>query len=98
MSDRGLLKPRRLGKEPREDAEREAPGSAESMLTFATVDAGVDSPFAWRRLGAAVMLATIGSVGTWSVPVVLPAGQAALCVGRGDASRPVAPPLIWLCR
>src|SRR5262252_1363321 len=58
------------------------------MLTFATVDAGVDSPFAWRRLGAAVVLATIGSVGTWSVPVVLPAVQAAFGVARGDASLP----------
>ena len=38
MSDRGLPEPRRLGKEAREDAEREAPGSAEIMLTFATVD------------------------------------------------------------
>jgi MFS family permease len=88
MSDRGLLEAQRLGKEAREDAEREAPGSAEIMLTFATVDAGVDSPFAWRRLGAAVALATIGSVGTWSVPVVLPAVQAAFGVARGDASLP----------
>ena len=88
MSDRGLLEPQRLGKEAREDAEREAPGSAEIMLTFATVDAGIDSPFAWRRLGAAVALATIGSVGTWSVPVVLPAVQAAFGVARGDASLP----------
>src|SRR6476660_1999486 len=88
MSDRGLLEPQRLGKEAREDAEREAPGSAEIMLTFATVDAGADSPFAWRRLGAAVALATIGSVGTWSVPVVLPSVQAAFGVARGDASLP----------
>jgi MFS family permease len=58
------------------------------MLTFATVDTGIDSPFAWRRLGAAVVLATIGSVGTWSVPVVLPAVQAAFGVARGDASLP----------
>src|SRR5262252_1794242 len=58
------------------------------MLTFATVDAGVDSPFAWRRLGAAVALATVGSVGTWSVPVVLPTVQAAFGVARGDASLP----------
>jgi len=58
------------------------------MLTFTTVDAGIDSPFAWRRLGAAVALATVGSVGTWSVPVVLPAVQAAFGVARGDASLP----------
>jgi MFS family permease len=87
MSDRGLPEPRRLGKEAR-DIDREAPGSAEIMLTFATVDAGIDSPFAWRRLGAAVALATVGSVGTWSVPVVLPTVQAAFGVARGDASLP----------
>src|SRR5256885_4003483 len=74
MSDRGLPEPQRLGKEAHEDAEREAPGNAEIMPTFATVDAGIDSPFAWRRLGAAAALASIGSVGTWAVPVVLPAG------------------------
>jgi MFS family permease len=88
MSDRGLPGPPRLGKEAREDAEREAPGNAKIMLRFATVDAGVDSAFAWRRLGAAVALATIGSVGTWSVPVVLPTVQAAFGVARGDASLP----------
>ena len=77
MSDRGLLEPQRLGKEAREDAEREAPGSAEIMLTFATVDAGINSPFAWLRLGAAVVLATIGGVGMWSVR-----GRAAGGAGR----------------
>src|SRR5262249_62317835 len=87
MSDRGLPQPQRLGKEAR-DIDREAPGSAEIMLTFTTVDAGIDSPFAWRRLGAAVALATVGSVGTWSVPVVLPAVQGALRGARGGAALP----------
>ena len=45
MSDRGLLEPQRLGKEAR-DVDREAPGSAEIMLTFARVGAGIDSAFA----------------------------------------------------
>ncbi len=34
------------------------------------------------------MLGTIGGVGMWSVPVVLPAVQAAFGVARGDASLP----------
>src|SRR5258707_13998207 len=97
MSERGLPEPQRLGKEAREDAEREAPGNAEIMPTFATVDAGIDSPFAWRRLGAAVALATIGSVGTWSVPVVLPAGPTALRVAPRHAAAPLTPALIRVC-
>jgi len=32
----------------------------------------VDSPAAWRRLGFAVAVGTIGSVGMWSMPVALP--------------------------
>ena len=36
----------------------------------------VDSPAAWRRLGFAVAVSTIGSVGVWSVPVALPFVQA----------------------
>ena len=58
------------------------------MPRFGTVHAGVESPFAWLRLTAAVVLSTIGSVGTWSVPVVLPPVQAAFGVARGDASLP----------
>src|SRR5215813_7739435 len=58
------------------------------MPTFATIRGGVESPFAWLRLIAAVVLGTIGSVGMWSVPVVLPAVQAEFGVARGDASLP----------
>ncbi len=50
--------------------------------------AHVDSPAAWRRLAAAVVVATIGGVGMWSMPVVLPAVQADFGVARGDASLP----------
>ena len=32
----------------------------------------VDLPMAWRRLGFAVAVGTIGSVGMWSMPVALP--------------------------
>src|SRR5215510_8975078 len=58
------------------------------MLTSATIRAGIESPFAWLRLVAAVVLGTIGSVGMWSVPVVLPAVQAEFGIARGDASLP----------
>jgi len=58
------------------------------MPTLGNLHAGVESPFAWLRLVAAVMLGTIGSVGMWSVPVVLPAVQAEFGVARADASLP----------
>src|SRR5262249_1471321 len=61
---------------------------AQTMPTFGTVHAGVESPSAWLRLTVAAVLSTIGSVGTWSVPVVLPPVQAAFGVARGDASLP----------
>ena len=48
----------------------------------------VESPRAWRRLGAAVLFGTIGSVGIWSVPVVLPVVQSEFGVARADASLP----------
>ena len=49
---------------------------------------GIDSPYAWVRLAAAVGLGTVGGVGMWSMPVVLPAVQAEFAVARGDASLP----------
>jgi MFS family permease len=58
------------------------------MLRSGTVHAGVESPFAWWRLATAVVLGAVGSVGMWSVPVVLPAVQAEFGVARGDASLP----------
>ena len=58
------------------------------MPTFATLHTGVESLFAWLRLIAAVALGTIGSVGMWSVPVVLPAVQVEFGVARADASLP----------
>src|SRR4029450_9965871 len=58
------------------------------MPTFATLHAGVAPPSAWLRLIAAVALGTIGSVGMWSVPVVLPAVQVEFGVARADASLP----------
>ncbi|WP_328805814.1 MFS transporter [Sabulicella rubraurantiaca] len=46
----------------------------------------MESPYAWLRLLVALLLATIGCVGMWSVVVVLPAVQAEFKVDRAQAS------------
>ncbi len=56
--------------------------------------AGVDSQYAWLRLVASLLLATIGGVGIWSSVVVLPAVQAEFAVARGSASIPYTATLI----
>jgi MFS family permease len=58
------------------------------MHQSTAVPGEVESAYAWLRLSAAVLLGTIGGVGMWSVPVVLPAVQADFGVARGDASLP----------
>jgi MFS family permease len=58
------------------------------MLKSHSVQSDVESPFAWFRLVGAVVLGTIGTVGMWSVPVVLPVVQAEFGVARADASLP----------
>ena len=55
---------------------------------IAPATSGVDSSYAWIRLAAAVVLATAGGAGMWSMPVVLPAVQAEFGVLRADASLP----------
>ena len=45
-----------------------------------------DSPAAWRRLLIALAIATVGSVGTWSIVVVMPEVQSSLGVTRGAIS------------
>jgi len=45
-----------------------------------------DSPAAWRRLLIALAIATVGSVGVWSVVIVLPTVQAEFGGTRGVAS------------
>jgi len=47
-----------------------------------------ESAYAWARLLSALLLATIGNVGMWSVIVVLPAVQAEFGVARSAASLP----------
>jgi MFS family permease len=49
---------------------------------------GVDSRYAWFRLGVSMLLSTIACVGMWSVVVVLPAVQAEFHAERGMASLP----------
>ncbi len=48
----------------------------------------IDSPYAWARLAAALVVGAIGGVGMWSIAVVLPAVQAEFGVARGAASFP----------
>src|SRR3546814_13879411 len=47
-----------------------------------------ESPYAWMRLLASLLLSTIGGVGMWSVVDVLPAVQADFGVDRADATLP----------
>jgi MFS family permease len=47
-----------------------------------------DSAYAWLRLGAAILLGTIGGVGMWSFPVALTAVQTDFSIIRADASLP----------
>ena len=47
-----------------------------------------ESPYAWIRLSAALLLSAIGGVGMWSVIVALPAVQAEFGVARSAASLP----------
>ena len=49
---------------------------------------GIDSSYAWMRLGISMLLSTIGGVGMWAVVVVLPAVQAEFGVDRAAASVP----------
>jgi MFS family permease len=45
-----------------------------------------DSPAAWRRLGIALCIGAVGSIGMWSVVVALPVVQAAFHTTRAEAS------------
>ncbi len=53
-----------------------------------TSQSQAESPYAWARLLATLMLSTLGGVGMWSVVVVLPTVQAEFDVARGAASLP----------
>jgi len=49
---------------------------------------GAESPYAWLRLAASVLIGTIGSVGLWSYVVALPVVQADFGIARAEASLP----------
>lgn len=54
----------------------------------AVAEAGIDGRYAWMRLAVSVLIATIASVGMWSVVVVLPSAQVEFGVDRAAASLP----------
>jgi MFS family permease len=58
------------------------------MTHAATAAEDIDSPRAWLRLSAIVMLCMVGSAPMWSVVVMLPAVQAEFGTARADASLP----------
>ena len=75
--------------EPLHTSPENAPENRDNDVTSPSpAGTGVDSPYAWLRLTAAVVIGTIGSVGMWSVPGALPAVQAEFAVARGNAALP----------
>ncbi len=56
----------------------------------------VDSAYSWLRLGVAVAVSIIGSVGLWSIVVALPAVQAEFGVPRAGASLPYTTTMLGL--
>ena len=56
--------------------------------------ADIDSTYAWTRLGVALVLGTIGSVGMWSYVVALPPVQAEFGIDRAAASTPYTAAMI----
>jgi MFS family permease len=61
-----------------------------------TSSSELETPYAWLRLTAALLLGSIGGVGMWSVAVALPAVQAEFGVARGSASLPYALTMVGL--
>jgi MFS family permease len=59
-----------------------------SIFAGTTAAELVDGPYAWFRLAVSMLLGTVGSVGLWSVVIVLPEVQAEFAVNRADASLP----------
>jgi MFS family permease len=47
-----------------------------------------ESPYAWLRLAASLLITTIGGVGLWSIAVVMPIVEADFGVARADATIP----------
>ncbi len=57
-------------------------------MSFVPATPAEDSPYAWYRLGLALVLGTIGGVGMWSAVVVLPHIERDFGLDRADASLP----------
>ena len=55
---------------------------------------GIESPYAWGRLAAAVLLMGLGGCGMYTATVVLPLVQAEFGITRGDASLPYTATMI----
>ena len=53
-----------------------------------------ESPYAWLRLGASLLLMTVGGVGMYVMSVALPAVQAEFASARGGASLPYTATMI----
>src|SRR5258708_3802825 len=77
-----------------------APGE-EVAAVHAPVDSSRDSPLftpdsgqAWVRLALALLIGSIGSVGMWSVMVVLPVVQAEFGATRGAVSLAFTPTMV----
>jgi len=66
----------------------DVPGHRGTRSPGRTAKDGVESRYAWLRLTAALLLATIGGVGLWSVVVALPVVQVEFGVARAGASLP----------
>ncbi len=58
------------------------------MITHSDLGKIIDSNYAWTRLTVAVLICTVGSIGFWSVVVVLPIIQAEFGIDRSDAAFP----------
>jgi MFS family permease len=69
---------------------RQSPGTIHVTTHASAVSSAhdIDSRYAWTRLGVALALGTVGSIGMWSFVVALPAVQADFGVARGEASLP----------
>lgn len=62
--------------------------SAIPTIARASATSEPESPYAWLRLFASLLLSTIGGVGMWSVIVALPAVQAEFGLARSEATLP----------
>jgi MFS family permease len=74
------LDPKALAEQVTDAVDISSPVSRDSLLFVP------DSRRAWTRLAVAVLIGSLGSVGMWSVVVVLPVVQADFGVARGTAS------------